>query len=217
MSDDQQLELLDEDAHEREMIESERARGIFSGERLQAHDPERYALIRELVLDGAMSHAQIARAARCSRNTVRAVARREVGGRAIDHLKSRLAGVNLLVAGMTADALVERLSDPAERRKIPFQQLAVAHGISVDKLQVLTGGPTSIVGQSDAQPGADPEEFVRGMREMHLGEGEGAPKGVLGVGGGAEEGGAPAPAGPDGPGRSGDGGGDGDGPAGGAA
>lgn len=161
----EQLDLLPDDQFEAVMVESERARGIFSGEGLRAADPARYALLRELVLDGALSQVQIARACKCSRNTVRAVMRREVTGRAVDQLKSRLAAQALTVAAMTSDAMIERLSDPEAVKSIPFQQLAVAHGISVDKLQVLTGAPTSIVGDAAVQPGAgDPDAFVEELR-----------------------------------------------------
>lgn len=117
-------------------LQDREAKGEFTGERLFLRHPSKYRAIVNAYAQG-MGKLQIARAFQVSHNTVSAVIERE--GLPIDTEKRKVAGKMMNVARLG----VERLEEEIER--MPLQNLPIAVGIMVDKMQLLHGEATQRV------------------------------------------------------------------------
>jgi hypothetical protein len=90
---------------------------------------------------------------------------------------------------MTLETLIEKLSEPNERKKIPFDKLMIGLGIQTEKIELLRGNATERIEHVESQPAAD--AFTRWLREgsidaeaseTGLSGRESGPKGDLGPG-----------------------------------
>lgn len=157
-------------------------RGRFTGERLFSSNPKLYGAIAKLLARGQMGYREIADVCEVSVNTVCGVAFRE--GLPIETIRERLGRVGLDVARLTLEAMLELLSDPESRKKIPAKDLAVMHGIAVSNAQLLLGGATARIESSQpASPGhADYLAFLRNVTPTGLSAGNpGANSGAPGA------------------------------------
>jgi predicted HTH domain antitoxin len=162
-----QLQLLDDSKEELVLQESEVARGVFSGERLCASDPERYKVIVTLLAEGRLSLRQIAKLTSTSRNLLAVIKRERQAD--IEPLRRKLAGDFYLIAELANERLIETLTDPAAQHSLA--QLSIAAGTAFDKAQLASGGPTSITG-TQVQPGAgDVDEYLVLARRSRIGVG----------------------------------------------
>lgn len=114
--------------------------GEFTGERLFAQRPETYQWIVSLLAEH-VGVIRIGKLLKVSPNTVRAVQQRE--GIAIDIEKKRIAELCHQGAALAFEGVIEDLSDPVKRGKIPTRDKAVAGAVMVDKGQLLAGEATS--------------------------------------------------------------------------
>lgn len=161
-------EIPDVYLHDRE------AKGEFTGERLHQRNPAKYRAIVNAFAQG-MGKLQIARAFQVSHNTVSAVLEREGGP--IDTEKRKIAGKMMNVARLG----VERLEEEIER--MPLQNLPIAVGIMVDKMQLLHGEATQRVEHVQQSEIEDWNSFVDSLprtidveSEVMQGTGSGAGK-----------------------------------------
>jgi hypothetical protein len=122
--------------------------GNYTGERLARERPHVYRGVMRLLSEGK-SARKICRACHVTRETVRAVERREA--ESISALKQRLAAS----AARVAQASIEQIEDDVAAGKVRGGQLVPVFGVCVDKLQALpgeTGGvPVNIAVQVNAQ------------------------------------------------------------------
>jgi hypothetical protein len=153
---DEQLKLLD--VEESALVETEKARGIFSGVNLKHYDPDKFRLILEMLASEEYSVSQIARATKSSRNLISAIRLREV--EEIDHLRAKLARGAAHVAELCQERQIEILTDPSSKPRLG--ELAVAQGVAIDKMQVLSGGATSRL-EVVTGPGPGHDDFVKEM------------------------------------------------------
>lgn len=129
------------------------ARGRFTGERLFSTNPKLYQAIAKLLARGE-TYREIADICQVSTQTVTGVAYREQIP--VETLRERLGRVGLDVARLSAEALLEILSDPVLRAKISAKDLAVIHGIMTSNAQLVLGGATARVEHRDVEaPGHD--------------------------------------------------------------
>jgi hypothetical protein len=119
----------------------------YTGERLARERPHVYRNVMRLLSEGA-SARKICRSCHVTRETVRAVERREA--ESISALKQRLAAS----AARVAQASIEQIEDDVAAGKVRGVQLVPVFGVCVDKLQALlgeTGGvPVNIAVQVNA-------------------------------------------------------------------
>jgi predicted XRE-type DNA-binding protein len=115
----------------------------FTGERLHRDRPDVYQAIVTAWANG-LSQRQIARALRVSANTVAAVIEREPD--AVEAQKKRLVTGLRRFAGATVERMLEELD------RMPLNALPVALGVTVDKLQLLSGEATARVERVDNRP-----------------------------------------------------------------
>ena len=109
-------------------------RGNYTGERLARERPHVYRGVMRLLSEGT-SARKICRACHVTRETVRAVERREA--ESISARKQELAAS----AARVAQASIEQLEDDVAAGKIKGAQLVPVFGVCVDKLQALSGDP----------------------------------------------------------------------------
>ena len=109
-------------------------RGNYTGERLARERPHVYRGVMRLLSEGT-SARRICRACHVTRETVRAVERREA--ESISARKQELA----VIAARVAQASIEQLEDDVAAGKIKGAQLVPVFGVCVDKLQALSGDP----------------------------------------------------------------------------
>ena len=108
--------------------------GNYTGERLARERPRIYREVMRLLSEGT-SARKICRACHVTRETVRAVERREA--ESISARKQELA----VIAARVAQASIEQLEDDVAAGKIKGAQLVPVFGVCVDKLQALSGDP----------------------------------------------------------------------------
>jgi hypothetical protein len=108
--------------------------GNYTGERLARERPHIYREVMRLLSEGT-SARKICRACHVTRETVRAVERREA--ESISARKQELA----VIAARVAQASIERIEDDLAAGKIKGAQLVPVFGVCVDKLQTLSGDP----------------------------------------------------------------------------
>jgi len=109
-------------------------RGNYTGERLARERPNIYREVMRL-LSESTSARKICRACHVTRETVRAVGRREA--ESISARKQELA----VIAARVAQASIEQIEDDVAAGKIKGVQLVPVFGVCVDKLQALSGDP----------------------------------------------------------------------------
>lgn len=119
---------------------------------LHARHPDRYLAIVCLLASGC-GQLRTARHVGCSVHTVRAVAEREKA--AIGDERKQIVSRSLSLAAMLQETMEERLACKKMRDEIPFRDLAVAMGISVDQSIKLSGGPTLTIRHEIVRPAAD--------------------------------------------------------------
>jgi len=157
---EEQMNLLPVDELPAEVFRGETAEEarerVYTGERLQAQDPKKYATIATCYYVLGMSMRKICDALGCHHETVRAVVRREYGSRSVASLKQAAAGQYRWLSQLIRDRAEEVLADPELFKKIPFDKLAVSGAVFEDKAQLLSGGPTS---RSELTRPADGEDF----------------------------------------------------------
>ena len=129
------------------LVESERARGVFTAALLQAREPERYEQAAAMLAEGSLSQRDIARSLRMSRNSVAAVYKRELAAGRVEPARKQLAGGFALLAAKSQERLLEAIDDDEQR--IPARDLAIIAAVAVDKHQLLSGSPTEIVEHRD--------------------------------------------------------------------
>jgi transcriptional regulator with XRE-family HTH domain len=109
-------------------------RGNYTGERLARERPRVYRQVMRLLSEG-ISARKICGACHVTRETVRAVERREA--ESISARKQELAAT----AARVAQAAIEQIEDDLAVGKIKGVQLVPVFGVAVDKLQALSGDP----------------------------------------------------------------------------
>jgi hypothetical protein len=107
-------------------------RGNYTGERLARERPRIYREVMRLLSEGT-SGRKICRACHVTRETVRAVERREA--ESISARKQELA----VIAARVAQASIEQIEDDVVAGRIKGGQLVPVFGVCVDKLQALSG------------------------------------------------------------------------------
>jgi hypothetical protein len=139
-----QLSLLPDDP--KALAEALEVSGEYTAERVRAARPEACAVAVALLQKG-FGLLCIAEALHMSVNTVQRL-RDDAGIKPEDHTVAlgRAAG---MVAALSAERLISRLSDPETSAEIPARDLAIIHGVGVDKSQLLSGGPTVRVEHTD--------------------------------------------------------------------
>ena len=108
-------------------------RGNYTGERLVRERPRVYLQVMRLLSEG-ISARKICGACHVTRETVRAVERREA--QSISARKQELA----TSAARVAQAAIEQIEDDLAAGKIKGVQLVPVFGVAVDKLQSLSCG-----------------------------------------------------------------------------
>jgi hypothetical protein len=135
---DQQLALLPDDPES--VAKALEVSGDYTLERVHAHRPEA-CQVAVLLLKSGIGLMRIAKALRMSTNTI-SMLRDEAGIRPEDQTAA-LAKASALVAALSAERLIDRLEDPTTAAEIPARDLAIIHGVGVDKAQLLSGGATA--------------------------------------------------------------------------
>lgn len=119
----------------------------WTGEQVKRHRPQVYAAAVKLLAAG-LGTVDIAALLHVSPHTV---ARIRDGESSLAIEKERLARLAATVSRAALEGIAEDLADPVKRAKLNAVQLATIHGITTDKMQVLSGGPTSVVQSFSAQ------------------------------------------------------------------
>lgn len=158
MSDGEQLPLIP-DVPEA-AVEALEASGEFTLERIQARRPETCKLVADL-LRGGFGIIRIASLLHVSTNTVARI--RDAAGIKPEEQTAGLARSAGMVAALSAERLIERLSDSDQAAEIPARDLAIIHGVGVDKSQLLSGGATVRIEHQDGGPSIEAalEEYRR--------------------------------------------------------
>ncbi|RMH29373.1 MAG: hypothetical protein D6692_04325 [Planctomycetota bacterium] len=112
--------------------------GKSTGERLRAQRPEVYQLIVRGLAEG-MGLRALSRATGVHHRTIAAIRDSDEHRAAIDAAKQRVVRELAHFCELASERLVEEIDN------IDASKLGVLLGISVDKLQLLKGAPTSIV------------------------------------------------------------------------
>lgn len=120
-----------------EALQKLEATGEFTGERLAERQAGKYQLIVELITEGTLSEAQIAKAVRVSRNTVSAVRKRQ--GIPIEQVKERIKR-NVREALLATSERVLELAPTMNAR-----DAIIATGVLAEKDALLNGDATVIV------------------------------------------------------------------------
>ncbi len=149
----------------------------FTAARFFQKHPEKYNAVIALTAEG-LGVLRIGALLQCSGNTVMAVQDRERGQ--VEILKTRIAALARRGAQLCVEGILEALVDPDKRAKIPARDLAVIHGILVEKSELLSGGVTARIETIDrTEPSV--ADFERMMRELVTGleAGSGGEKGAI--------------------------------------
>lgn len=117
------------------------APGLFTGQEMKRLDPDRYALIVELLSDGALSQRQIAKSMKVSPSCLRAIAANE--GLTIGTVRARLADRCAELEAATLDRIAEILEEP--NNTLDLRELAVTLREIGNRSDVLSGRPSGII------------------------------------------------------------------------
>jgi hypothetical protein len=134
------------------------SRGDHTAAHLFSKNQQVYKAIMFMYASGT-GQLKISQVLKVSVHTVRAVIQREnlTRGAAMDTAKTLQAMSDL--REMTIETLMEKLADPKERAKIPFDKLMIGLGIQTEKIELLRGNATERIEYRDTTPAAD--EFER--------------------------------------------------------
>lgn len=144
--------------------EGKRTAGEFTGERLFEREPEKYQAVVAALAEGIGYH-RIARAFGVSVNTVRGIAARERGP--VDTEKKAISLRLREFARLASDRLVDEVD------LIPVDKLGIVLGIALDKVQLLDGEATAIVGQSGDRLKVDAfNRLIESLPQTGFGAGE---------------------------------------------
>jgi hypothetical protein len=154
----EQLQLLPDDVGA--VVEALEAAGEFTLERVKARKPETCRLVVDL-LRGGFGIIRIAELLHISVNTVSRL--RDDAGIKPEEQTAGLAKAAGMVAALSAERLIDRLSDKDAADEIPARDLAIIHGVGVDKAQLLSGGATVRVEHQESGPSIEAalEEYRR--------------------------------------------------------
>jgi hypothetical protein len=138
------------------------SRGDHTAAHLFLKNPQVYKAIMFMYASGT-GQLKVAEVLKVSVHTVRAVIQREklTRGAAMDTAKTLQAMSDL--REMTIETLIEKLADPEERAKIPFDKLMIGLGIQTEKIELLRGNATERIEHVDATPAS--EAFDRWLKE----------------------------------------------------
>lgn len=118
--------------------------GEYTAERLFKFRRQEYDLVVRMIGED-MSNISIARIMQMAEKTVAAVRQREADllpGGAVRQLSARKWRN---ITGLYQDILIDRASDPTERKKMKTQEVAIVASIATDKWQLQEGEPTQRV------------------------------------------------------------------------
>lgn len=147
-----QLSFFEEEAYE--ILESANGGHEFTGERLFARDPKRYGLCVRMIAEG-LATRQIARALSISVNTVEAVRRREKIS--VEAEKESILQTVRTVTRLCADRVMELAPTMVAR------DASIAFGIFAEKMQLLAGEATHIVGKEEHIRHADFNALIESL------------------------------------------------------
>lgn len=161
------LPLSEEDADEMLLTAPEKLKGKYTLERVQRNE-ERLAAIIQLLAAGAPVR-MICRTFHCSPHTLAEI--RAQQGQRIATVKQGIARKLSTFVELAAERLVD------EYESIDLDKLAIALGIAADKLQVLTGEASVIVGSPADQGPRYKIDDLRARLERKVGPGTGSEQG----------------------------------------
>lgn len=121
--------------------------GRYTGERIFSSNPKLYHAIVKL-LGRAMPYREIADVCSVSVNTVCGVAFREQIP--VETIRERIGRTGLDVASLSLELIKDMLSDPVISRTLSLKDLSVAFGIATSNAQLLLGGATARVENTQA-------------------------------------------------------------------
>lgn len=138
------------------------SRGDHTAAHLFLKNPQLYKAICFMYASGSAGQLKIAAVLKVSVHTVRAVIQREklARGAAMDTVKTLESMSDL--RSMTLETLIEKLTDPEERKKIPFDKLMIGLGIQTEKIELLRGNATERIEHTESAPASD--EFKRWLQ-----------------------------------------------------
>jgi len=168
MAEEKQIQLFDREEITEESCKAlEYKQGVYSGEQLKSNDPEKYALVLNLLASGRFTWRDIRQATGVSMGLIAGVLKLQAVD--IEAIKREQASESRVIAGMTNAMMVEwlreTLDNPERIRKMTptdFQKLATAGAIATDKALVQTGQATSITEFKSVDPSDD--EFSHALR-----------------------------------------------------
>lgn len=168
MAEEKQIALFDGDEITEESCRAiEYRQGVYSGEQLKANDPDRYALVLNLLCSGRFTWREIRKATGVSMGLISGILKLQAAD--IEAIKREQASESRVIAGMTNAMIIEwlreTLDNPERIRKMTptdFQKLATAGAIATDKALVQTGHATSITEFKSVDPSED--EFSAALR-----------------------------------------------------
>jgi hypothetical protein len=136
--------------------------GRFTGERIFSGNPRLYHAIVRL-LGRALPYREIADICSVSVNTVCGIAFREQIP--IETIRERIGRTGLDVAQLSLEAMKDLLSDPLIRGTLSLKELAVAFGVATQNAQLLLGGATARV--ENTQPAVpDHEAYLAFLKNV---------------------------------------------------
>lgn len=136
--------------------------GRFTGERIFSGNPRLYHAIVKL-LGRALPYREIADICSVSVNTVCGIAFREQIP--IETIRERIGRTGLDVAQLSLEAMKDLLSDPVLRGSLSLKELAVAFGVATQNAQLLLGGATARV-ENTQQAVPDHDAYLRFLKDV---------------------------------------------------
>jgi hypothetical protein len=123
---------------------------IFSGERLYALDPDRYALFCRLYFEAGLSQMESCKLLGMSPQSGAAIISREQASMSASRLRQVQAARARAVVSLSLSAMQDRLSDPEALANVPLRDLAQAAQRAHEIAALLSGEATSRTERPDA-------------------------------------------------------------------
>lgn len=165
--------------------QSERARGVYTLERLKTREPERFQWIVAAVQEGRLSVREICSMYDCSDKTVTAIRKElELQSVPVTTVKERLGRRFAGIVHASQERIAEAFADPAERKKITPKDAAIIAGISSQNALVMLGEANRIVEHRDAPTLSDLDQLAQAIEAESMDSVAGA----TGTKGGANDG-----------------------------
>jgi len=160
-----QLRLFEAGQEERILQETERVAGVFTGERLQKFQPERYTQLLELLAYDVLSDRQVAALLHMSTNLVSVVRREHQDS--VEAMRKRLAGDFMHIVRKASERVLEMLNDPTT--VIPLRDLTALMDKIFEKAQLASGEPTSLAGSAEEREPSqeDYAAMLAGLQDAH--------------------------------------------------